>query len=109
MNAYGLTMSSYDARPTRRMVDRRQRERRDLSLLFNSPAWVDYVRQHYALWPKKDRREQDRRACDRRMHERRSLHRGLKKTPLPRGNVDLSLLLSDEEKLMIQQLFAVQD
>ena len=91
----------------RRQSNRRMQERRILSYAFNSPEWLATLEQQYLLWPKQDRRQADRRESVRRSSERRSGERLLARSkPENQPFFSTANILDDEEKAMINALFA---
>ena len=86
-----------------RRSERRAVERRKVRHAFGSLEWTKEVMEHYVMWPKDERREQDRREYDRRhinqkmMSVSGSTFRVLskKRTAAP---------LSDEELKMLKEL-----
>lgn len=95
----------------RRRTIRRQQERRTNPFDFNSAEWVAFVQQEYMLWPKHDRRVLDRRVSERREIDRRAALRDAEQaTQFQRTRwFSADQILNDEEKQMIQDLFAEED
>jgi len=102
-------MTSDDS--ARRRGARRQQERRTNPFAFNSAEWIAFVQQQYVLWPKQDRRVLDRRRAERREIDRRAgLRDAEREIPFQRTRwFSAEHILNDEEKLMIQALFAEED
>ena len=95
-------MSSEDPRKkNRRHSERRAVERRVNKHPFNSPEWIDEIKQSYLLWPKEDRRIKDRRTQPRRSGHRRI--GSIANTPLGSSKKTYDLL-SNEEKKMLNEL-----
>jgi len=90
----------------RRCGCRRQQQRRDNPVAFNSPEWLAQVSVYFHSGPRVDRREAERRLRERRCLERRFIRRDQLSTVFQRVRIPPVLgCLSDEERLLIQQLF----
>lgn len=92
---------------SRRVTERRSKERRKVLFEFGSAEWRNIIQQEYLLWPKNDRRHSDRRTVG-----RRSMLRRVKNGVSPQKNVkanDLSALLTSEERAMINELIRSDD
>ncbi len=95
----------------RRRGVRRQQERRTNPFTFNSTEWIAFVQQQYMLWPKEDRRTLDRRRAERREIDRRAaLRNAEREMPFQRTRwFSAEHILNDDEKQMIQALFAEEE
>lgn len=95
----------------RRRTKRRQQERRTNPFAFNSAEWVAWVQQQYLLWPKHDRRVADRRNAERREIDRRAALRDASQDVKFQRTRWFSAddVLNDDEKQMIQALFAEEE
>ena len=100
-------MSSEDPRQkNRRHSERRAVERRVILHPFNSPEWVNEIKQSYLLWPKKDRRVKDRRTESRRSGHRRTGRLSDSFIDSSKKTYDL---LTNEEKQMLNELSQTDD
>ncbi|MCW8930753.1 MAG: hypothetical protein OQL19_10990 [Gammaproteobacteria bacterium] len=86
----------------RNEFERRVHDRRQNDFKFNSVQWVKHVRQTYAAWPKKDRRQVSRRDGERR-HIDQMKYQSSYFTDFS------SDLLSKEERLYFDELFTNSD
>lgn len=97
MNLYDLRHKSRRSSMTRRMADRRK-----IPYPFESPEWVENIKNYYLAWPKANRRDISRRNDERRAIERRQLslseqqHSEQKYSPI---------LLTQEERKLIEDLY----
>jgi hypothetical protein len=92
-------MSSEDPRQNnRRHSERRAKERRVIIHPFNSPEWIDEIKQSYLLWPKEDRRIKDRRTESRRSGHRRT--GSIANTPIGSSKKTYDLLTNEEKKML---------
>lgn len=85
---------------TRNKIERRVLDRRQLDYEFNSPQWIEHVKENYLAWPKTDRRRKARRAGERRQIQQDS--------PTSSSYIHLdysSDLLTREERLFFDHLF----
>lgn len=87
---------------SRRIDERRSKERRQIHYQFGSAEWCRMIQQQYLLWPKKDRRESDRRALARRQALRRMMN--AKRDGAARQANNLYELLTQEEREMLNEL-----
>ncbi len=97
-----------EATEQRRQKTRRHGERRQNPYPFNSPEWVEYMRENFELWPKQDRRKGERRNADRRQRERRGNNRRLMKASArlrQREALSAQNILDEEEVMMIRDLY----
>jgi hypothetical protein len=100
-------MSSEDPRQkNRRHSERREVERRVILHPFNSPEWINEIKQSYLLWPKKDRRVKDRRTESRRSGHRRTGRLSDSFIDSSKKTYDL---LTIEEKKMLNELSQTDD
>ncbi len=95
----------------RRRTARRQHERRTNPFPFNSDEWIAFIQQHYLLWPKQERRMGERRVAERRETDRRAALRKESEDAIFQRTRWFSAesILNDEEKQMIQELFAEEE
>lgn len=95
-----LTQTKHiDRNQERKKLDRRQNDRRQLSLEFGSPEWVDHVKNNYVSGPKFDSRQSVRRDG-----ERRDVNNA-EELSNDEMNDYTSDLLTNEEKIYFNQLF----
>ena len=84
---------------TRKASERRRQDRRQVDYDFGSAQWIEHIKNHYAAWPKTERRQQNRRSGERRQCQ--SDNESLSDYKSSR--------LTEEEEIFFDNLFKAQD
>lgn len=97
-------MNSYDFRRNlrRSSTSRRIADRRKIPYPYDSPEWIENVKDNYLVWPKSNRRNLNRRSSQRRLPDRRQQQLSEQRRSEKKFS---SILLTQEEIKLIEDLY----